>query len=59
MKKTFVNITPVELQAKGVVALADRPNVASNYGVGGLSPANLKLWFDKLARFLADKGWHH
>lgn len=55
MKKKFVNITPVELQAKGVVALADRPNVASNYGVGGLSPANLKLWFDKLARFLADK----
>jgi len=54
-KKQFVNISNAELAAKGVVALADKPNVAASYGVGGLSPTQLKLWFDKLGRLMADK----
>lgn len=54
-KKQLANISNAELQAKGVVALADKPNVAASYGVGGLSPTQLKLWFDKLGRFLAGK----
>lgn len=53
--KKFVNITPAELKAKGVVALADKPNITSSYGVGGLSPTALKLWFDQLSKFLAGK----
>ena len=53
--KKLVNITPAELKAKGVVSLADRPNVTSSYGTGGLSPTQLKLWFDQLATFLAEK----
>ena len=46
--KKFTNITAAELKAKGVVSLADKPNISSSYGVGGLSPTNLKLWFDKI-----------
>lgn len=48
-------ITPSQISAKGVQALADRPNANAQYGVGGLSSTQLKLWFDKLASFLADK----
>lgn len=48
-------ITPGQISAKGVQALADRPNANAQYGVGGLSSTQLKLWFDKLASFLADK----
>lgn len=51
----FTNITPAELKAKGVISLADKPNVAASYGVGGLSPTALKLWFDQVGRFIADK----
>lgn len=54
-KKQFANISNAELAAKGVVALADKPNVAASYGVGGLSPTQLKLWFDNLGRLLAGK----
>ena len=54
-KKQLANISNAELQAKGVVALADKPNVAASYGVGGLSPTQLKLWFDNLGRLLAGK----
>ena len=53
--KKFTNITQKELSAKGVRALSDRPNASSQYGVGGLSPAQLKQWFDNLAVFLAGK----
>lgn len=49
----FTNITPTELSSNGVVALADRPNISSTYGTGGLSPTQLKLWFDKLATLLS------
>jgi hypothetical protein len=48
-------ITAGELAAKGVVALADRPNARGGYGQGGLSAADLKKWFDKLSGFLATK----
>lgn len=51
----FVNITKNQIAQKGVQALADRPNLAQQYGVGGLSAMQLKLHFDKLADFLADK----
>ena len=52
--KKFNRITKKQLAEKGVGALADRPNASSQYGVAGLSPAQLKLWFDKLAIFLAE-----
>ena len=53
--KKFTSIMPSELKSKGVVSLADKPNTASSYGVGGLSPTNLKLWFDQLSTLLAEK----
>ncbi len=53
--KKLSNITPAELKSKGVVSLADKPNTAASYGVGGLSPTALKLWFDQLSKLLADK----
>ena len=53
--KTFSNITKKQVAEKGVQALANRPNAASQYGVGGLSPEALKLWFDQLSQFLANK----
>ena len=53
--KKFNNITQKQLAEKGVRALADRPNASAQYGVSGLSPAQLKLWFDNLAIFLAEK----
>lgn len=53
--KKLSNITPAELKTKGVVSLADKPNVAASYGIGGLSPTALKLWFDQLSKLLADK----
>ncbi|MCD8309490.1 MAG: hypothetical protein LUD19_06520 [Clostridia bacterium] len=54
-KLKLTNITKAEIKAKGVVSLADRPNSQNSYGVSGLTAANLKLWFDKLATYLADK----
>ena len=53
--KKLSNITIKQISDKGVQALANRPNASSQYGVSGLSPTQLKLWFDKLAIFLADK----
>lgn len=53
--KTLKKITKKQIAEKGVQALSNKPNIASQYGVGGLSAENLKLWFDKLATFLADK----
>ena len=53
--KKLSNITTKQIADKGVQALANRPNASSQYGVSGLSPTQLKLWFDKLATFLADK----
>lgn len=53
--KKFQNITAKQLAEKGVRALADRPNASAQYGVSGLSPAQLKLWFDNLAVFLAER----
>ena len=53
--KKLTKITPNQIAEKGVQALSNRPNSPSQYGVGGLSAVNLKLWFDKLATFLAEK----
>lgn len=53
--KKLTNVTQKQLAEKGVRALADRPNVSAQYGVSGLSPSQLKLWFDNLAVFLAEK----
>lgn len=53
--KELSKITQAQISSKGVQALADRPNQNSQYGASGLSATNLKLWFDKLATFLADK----
>ena len=49
------NITELQLKQSGVQALADRPNAAQQYGQSGLSAAQLKLWFDKLATLVAKK----
>ena len=48
--KKLVNITPAELKAKGVVSLADRPNVTASYGTGGLSQGGR---FERQAVFYA------
>ncbi len=53
IKHVCDEITDENLRAKGVGALADRPNKASTYGVAGLSAEELKLWFDGLAILLA------
>lgn len=53
--KTLKKITKKQIAEKGVQALSNKPNIASQYGVSGLSAENLKLWFDKLATFLAEK----
>ncbi len=53
--KKLAKITQSQIAEKGVVSLSDRPNASAQYGVGGLSPQQLKLWFDKLATFLAEK----
>lgn len=53
--KKLSNITAKQIADKGVQALANRPNASGQYGVGGLSPTQLKLWFDKLVTFIADK----
>ena len=53
--KKLSNITTKQITDKGVQALANRPNASAQYGVSGLSPTQLKLWFDRLATFLAEK----
>ena len=53
--KKLNNITNEQIKEKGVQALADRPNTPSQYGQSGLTAQQLKLWFDKLATFLASK----
>lgn len=53
--KTLQKITSKQITKNGVQALATRPNNSAQYGQGGLSPLELKLWFDKLATFLAGK----
>lgn len=53
--KKFAPITDLNLKQMGVQALADRPNAAQQYGYSGLSPTELKRWFDKLATLLSRK----
>lgn len=53
--KTLAPISEAELATRGVAALGNRPNVRQQYGVGGLSPEELKRWFDNLGRGAADK----
>ncbi|MCM1218225.1 MAG: hypothetical protein NC548_27380 [Lachnospiraceae bacterium] len=53
--KKLTNISNEQIKEKGVQALADRPNASNQYGQSGLTAAQLKLWFDKLATFLAGK----
>lgn len=51
----FSPITDKQIKAMGVQALANRPNAVGQYGQSGLSPAQLKLWFDKLVTLAAEK----
>lgn len=44
-----------ELADKGVVSLADRPNLPASYGEGGLSASKLKAKFDLLAQTIGEK----
>ena len=57
MKKEykFAPISEKQIKAMGVQALADRPNATGQYGQGGFSPTQLKLWFDKLVTLTAGK----
>ena len=53
--KKLNNITAKQIAERGVQALSNKPNATSRYGASGLSPELLKLWFDRLATFLAEK----
>lgn len=53
--KTIDELTPQQLQKFGVQALADRPNRNLNFGEGGLTPTNLKKWFDQMADIIMKK----
>lgn len=53
--KKFERITEAQIRSKGVQSLADRPNASSQYGEGGLTAAQLKAAFDRLAIYLAEK----
>ncbi len=53
--KTVPKITKKQIAENGVQKLADRPNLTGQYGTSGLSATQLKLWFDKLATFLAER----
>lgn len=53
-KLTFINLVSAsDAETFGVQALADRPNLGSAYGEGGLSAGALKLRFDQFATMLA------
>lgn len=53
--KTFHKITNKQITEKGVQSLADKPNLVGQYGESGLTAFQLKLRFDKLASFLAER----
>ncbi len=53
--KRFDSITTKQIQERGVQALGNRPNQIGQFGQSGLSALELKIWFDKLSVFLADK----
>ena len=53
--KKIQKITDKQIAERGVQKLADRPNLSGQYGASGLSAAQLKLWFDKLATLLAER----
>lgn len=53
--KRFEKISDAEQQAKGVVSLAIRPNMPSQYGQGGLTGKQLQERFDRLARYIIEK----
>ena len=55
IKHVCEEITDENLRAKGVGALADRPNKPSSYGTSGLSAEELKKWFDGLAILLTEQ----
>ncbi len=55
MIQKIPNITDAQLKERGVQALSNRPNLASQYGKGGMTPEELKKWFDNLAFFLKDE----
>ena len=53
LKRITDSISEDKIKAMGVYSLATRPNQQGQYGVSGLSPQQLKAWFDKTAHFLA------
>ena len=48
-------MTESEATRAGVSSLANRPNDASRYGDGGLTPEQLKAKFDNLPRLVKDR----
>lgn len=53
--KKINQVTPEEIKAKGVSALATHPNRVSQYGKSGLSAAELKAHFDALGVLVAGR----
>jgi hypothetical protein len=53
--KTFKQLTEDSFKKEGIVSLADRPNQASTFGVGGLTAAELKARFDALPQLIREK----
>ena len=49
------NISETLIQNKGVQALANKPNLPSQYGISGLTGAELRAHFDKLATLIAGR----
>lgn len=54
-KLFFEKITDKQLKALGIQALGNRPNASGPYGQGGMSPEELKAWFDQVPALLAKK----
>lgn len=48
-------ITEAEMNANSVESLNNRPNDLQRYGTQGMTPAQLKAWYDRLARMAIAK----
>ena len=54
-RKSIETILESNITTKGVQALGDRPNLTAQYGASGLTPAQLKKWFDALSTIAIEK----
>jgi hypothetical protein len=54
-RKKIDTIPKSEIMTSGVQALGDRLNLTAQYGKSGLTPAQLKKWFDNLSTLAIEK----